>query len=94
MMEDNVVRGYLDCGLDDFGLNLNQKIIAIDDKEEGEIEHEDEYSVEADEAIGAKFEEANRGIIRKGHQELDSEPTSFILSAKEKQVDQMVETTV
>lgn len=40
MMEDNVVKGYLDCGLDDFGLNLNQKIIAIDDKEDAEIDHD------------------------------------------------------
>lgn len=29
MMEDNVVRNYLDCGLGDFGIDLNSKIMQI-----------------------------------------------------------------
>jgi hypothetical protein len=26
IMEDNVVRNYLDCGLDDFGLSFNERM--------------------------------------------------------------------
>ena len=29
LMEDNVVRNYLDCGLNDFGINLNSRIMQI-----------------------------------------------------------------
>lgn len=28
-VEDNVVRNYLDCGLNDFGINISSKIIQI-----------------------------------------------------------------
>lgn len=27
--EDNIVKNYLDCGLDDFGININSRIIEI-----------------------------------------------------------------
>lgn len=29
LMENNVVRNYLDCGLGDFGININEKIIQL-----------------------------------------------------------------
>jgi hypothetical protein len=28
-MEDHVVRNYLDCGLGDFGIDLNEKIMQL-----------------------------------------------------------------
>lgn len=30
IMEDNVVRNYLDCGLGDFGININTKIMQLE----------------------------------------------------------------
>jgi hypothetical protein len=29
LMENNVVRNYLDCGLGDFGISLNSRIIQL-----------------------------------------------------------------
>ena len=39
LMEDNVVRNYLDCGLNDFGINLNSRIMQIPElaHDEGEF---------------------------------------------------------
>lgn len=39
LMEDNVVRNYLDCGLNDFGINLNSRIMQIPElsHDEGEL---------------------------------------------------------
>lgn len=71
-MEDNVVRNYLDCGLGDFGIDINSRIMQIPhpNKEDENDQYNEEFN-SSDEAIGAKFEQANFAAIR---QTLEDKP--------------------
>lgn len=75
IMEDNVVRNYLDCGLGDFGININTKIMQLEQSNKQEQEEKDHSYNSSDEAIGAKFEQANLAVIKTIKQEgADEEP--------------------
>lgn len=56
-MTETVVQNYLDCGLGDFGLNINKKIMNLPFDEPNCPKEEDsyDYNLSSDETIGVKF---------------------------------------
>lgn len=56
-----MIRGYLECGLGSFGLRVDEKILQLEEREEAGDQEMDSFS---DEAIGVRFEQANRSRVR------------------------------
>lgn len=56
-----MVRNYLDCGLNDFGIDINSRILNGLPQEE---EVHSSYNSSSDEPIGSRFEQANIGLLK------------------------------